>query len=186
MAADPWVRYEQPGALVTTRQYWRSANPLALANLQESLVPSLQTNNRWGASTAYRIMGLIAMIQGDLQAAEVHLCRCLEIFTGSVIGWDIAVSTIYQGEVALLARRCEATPCQLSYCATDRQRCRGWSTGAGGFMWFGKDEGANERRTRHDPTSHVYQRALADDIRNAAVDHSSTTGFGKAFASQPD
>jgi predicted ATPase len=80
----------------------------ARANLQESLLLSLETNNRWGAGTAYRFMGLISMIQGDLQAAEAHLCHSLEILTGYVIGWDIAVSTIYQGEVALLAERHEA------------------------------------------------------------------------------
>lgn len=71
----------------------------ARANLQESLDLCQQTRNRWGMGTAFRHLGLVEMRDGNLAQAEIFFQRALETFGDYVVGWDIAQTKIYLGEL---------------------------------------------------------------------------------------
>lgn len=81
--------------------------------LWESLELSRRTRNRWGLGTAYRFMGLVKIAQGEYDTAEAMLRQGLETFGDYIIGWDIACSYVYLGE--LMLRRDQPTAAAENY-----------------------------------------------------------------------
>lgn len=74
----------------------------ARALLEESIRLCEMTGHRWGMGTAYRFLGLAYLAQeGYLEQAKECLRKSLEVHSGIVIGWDIALSLIYLGEAAM-------------------------------------------------------------------------------------
>jgi tetratricopeptide (TPR) repeat protein len=75
----------------------------AQAFLQESLMLCTQVGDRWGMGTAYRNLGLAALAQGDVTAAQSLIYKSLDVFAGYVTGWDIVQSLVYLGEAVAAA-----------------------------------------------------------------------------------
>ncbi len=62
-----------------------------------------QVGDRWGMGTAYRILGLAALAQGDITEAQALIRKSLDLFTDFVTGWDIVQSLVYLGEATATA-----------------------------------------------------------------------------------
>lgn len=75
----------------------------AQAFLEESLDLLTHVGDRWGMGTAYRLLGLTALAQGDTGLALAHIRHSLEFFHGYIMGWDIARSLSYLGQATLAA-----------------------------------------------------------------------------------
>jgi predicted ATPase/DNA-binding XRE family transcriptional regulator len=74
----------------------------AKAFMQESIVLSEKSKNRWGLGTAYRYLGLAYIAAGQFAEAQAHLLKSLEIFGEFVVGWDIARSLTYLGNATMM------------------------------------------------------------------------------------
>ena len=70
--------------------------------MQESIALCEQSKNRWGMGTAYRYLGFAYLAEGQLTQAKTNLLKSLEIFGEFSVGWDIARSLAYLGDVAML------------------------------------------------------------------------------------
>jgi predicted ATPase/DNA-binding XRE family transcriptional regulator len=70
--------------------------------MYESIGLCEQSKNHWGRGTAHRHLGLTCMAEGEFAEANFHLLKSLEIFGEFSVGWDIARSLTYLGDVSLL------------------------------------------------------------------------------------
>lgn len=75
----------------------------ARAYLEASLALCQQSGNRWGMGTAYRHMGFVELARRNLPEAEALFHQALETFGDYVVGWDIARTLVYLGEVKILS-----------------------------------------------------------------------------------
>lgn len=74
----------------------------ACDGLEESIQLSTSSGNRWGAGTAFRLLGIANIGMKDYPKAQSLFQKSLETFSGFTTGWDVASSTIYLAQTYLL------------------------------------------------------------------------------------
>lgn len=70
--------------------------------MRESIALCEQSKNLWGLGTAYRYFGLACLAGGQFTEAQTHIRKSLEIYGEFVVGYDIARSLAYMGDVAVM------------------------------------------------------------------------------------
>lgn len=78
---------------------------LACDGLEESIRLCDASGNRWGAGTAYRLLGMTNMAMENYRLAQSLFQKSLDTFSGFTTGWDIASTTVSLAQSYLLAGR---------------------------------------------------------------------------------
>lgn len=74
----------------------------ACDGLEDSIQICAASGNRWGAGTAYRMLGTVKIAMEDYPLAQSLLRKSLETFSGFTTGWDVCSSTLHLARSYLL------------------------------------------------------------------------------------